>query len=239
MIAAKKRIRALEKRDEDKLKDDVAKNDYESTIFEFRGWLHEDEHSVYILESEKDDHLEKLTEAEDWLFDNDDAGYKEFQTRTYELSSTFYKYKGRKDIFQEREQIVPKIFKGIQKWKNEIMDLTENKPWITDDEKNDVLEKMNDMNSWLEEKVKEQAEKKLTDDAVITAKDIDAKFKPVEKLYKKVTDKKKPKEVKKKKEKLNKLDDEKKEGDEDNEKKEEKKEEKSEEKAEEKADEEK
>ena len=124
---------------------------------------------------------------------------------------------------------MPKIFKGIQKWKNEIMDLTENKPWITDDEKNDVLEKIEDMNSWLEEKVKEQAEKKLTDDAVLTAKDVDAKFKPVEKLYKKVTDKKKPKETKKKKEKK----EEKKEDDEDNEKKEEKAEDKSEENADE------
>jgi len=96
VIAAKKRIRALEKRDEDKLKDDVAKNDYESNIFEFRGWLQDDDHSVYILENERDDHLEKLTTAEDWLFDNDDAGHKEFQTRTYEISASFAKYKGRK-----------------------------------------------------------------------------------------------------------------------------------------------
>lgn len=68
-------------------------------IFEFRGWLHEDENAVYIAEADKDDNLEKLTTAEDWLFDNDDAGYKEFQTRTYELGSAFSSYKGRKTAF--------------------------------------------------------------------------------------------------------------------------------------------
>jgi len=99
MVAAKKRIRALEKRDEDKLKNDVAKNNYESTIFEFRGWLHDDENSVYITEADKEDNLEKLTTAEDWLFDNDDAGYKEFQTRTYELATAFNSFKGRKTAF--------------------------------------------------------------------------------------------------------------------------------------------
>lgn len=44
---------------------------------------------------------------------------------------------------------MPKTLKGLLKWKNEIDDLTEKKPWITDDEKNDVLEKISDMNSWL------------------------------------------------------------------------------------------
>jgi hypothetical protein len=40
---AKLRIKALEKRDTDKLKTDEAKNTYESLIYEFRAWLNEDE----------------------------------------------------------------------------------------------------------------------------------------------------------------------------------------------------
>jgi hypothetical protein len=40
---AKSRLKALEKRDTDKLKTDEAKNTYESLIYEFRTWLNEDE----------------------------------------------------------------------------------------------------------------------------------------------------------------------------------------------------
>lgn len=45
--AAKDRIRALEKRDNDKYKTDEAKNTFESLIYEFRSWLNEDENQVY------------------------------------------------------------------------------------------------------------------------------------------------------------------------------------------------
>jgi hypothetical protein len=37
------RMRALEKRDEDKKKNDAAKNDFESLVLEFRSWLNDDD----------------------------------------------------------------------------------------------------------------------------------------------------------------------------------------------------
>merc|ERR1712232_880577 len=57
---AKKRIRALQKRDEDKLKDDEAKNTFESLIYEFRGWLNEGENEAFVPESERDNQIDKL-----------------------------------------------------------------------------------------------------------------------------------------------------------------------------------
>ena len=41
---AKERLRWFEKRDEDKIKTDKAKNDYESIIYAMREWVSEDEH---------------------------------------------------------------------------------------------------------------------------------------------------------------------------------------------------
>ena len=52
------------------------------------------------------------------------------------------------------------------------------------------------MRSWLEEKLKEQSKVSLDKDPVITAEAISNKLKPVNKMYKKVTEKKKPKEKK-------------------------------------------
>jgi hypothetical protein len=54
------------------------------------------------------------------------------------------------------------------------------------------------MRSWLQDKIKEQAKVPLHEDPVVTAEAITNKLKPVTKLYKKVTDKKKPKEKKSK-----------------------------------------
>lgn len=77
MKAAKKRIKALEKRDEDKHKNDEAKNTYETDLYAFRGWLNEDENAAYISEKDKDEQLESLVKAEDWLDeDGSEAGYK-------------------------------------------------------------------------------------------------------------------------------------------------------------------
>jgi len=89
-------MRALEKRDEDKLKNDEAKNSYESLIYEFRGWLNEDGNEVYVDEGQQEKDLEKLAVAEEWLEDEgSEAGYKEYQTRHYNLSSDYNKYKNR------------------------------------------------------------------------------------------------------------------------------------------------
>lgn len=39
MKEAKQRLKKLEQRDEDKLKTDEAKNEYEGLVYEVRGWL--------------------------------------------------------------------------------------------------------------------------------------------------------------------------------------------------------
>lgn len=71
MKEAKTRIKALEKRDNDKFKTDEAKNDYESLIYEFKDFLREDDNQVYESETEIEALLEVCNDAQDWL---DDAG---------------------------------------------------------------------------------------------------------------------------------------------------------------------
>jgi len=76
---AKKRIKALEKRDENKIKTDEARNAYESLIYEFRGWLRESENEDYVKEADREELFTMLEAAEDWLYeDGADLGYKEY-----------------------------------------------------------------------------------------------------------------------------------------------------------------
>lgn len=67
--AAKSRMKWYSKRDDDKIKTDVAKNDFESNIYTMRDWLREDENMPYVEEATRDAYIEKLTEWEDWLYD--------------------------------------------------------------------------------------------------------------------------------------------------------------------------
>ena len=45
---SKDRLRWYEKRDEDKVKIDKAKNDFESVIYALREWLYEDENIPFV-----------------------------------------------------------------------------------------------------------------------------------------------------------------------------------------------
>ena len=52
-VLAEARIRKFETRDDDKKKNDAAKNDYESLVIGFRSWLNDDENSAYITDSDR------------------------------------------------------------------------------------------------------------------------------------------------------------------------------------------
>lgn len=94
---ARSRIKALEKRDNDKLKTDEAKNTFESLIYEFRSWLNEDENQVYEEESTIGDLIAKCNDNEDWLYEaGAEVSYKEYQTKTYDMQGAFAKLKIRK-----------------------------------------------------------------------------------------------------------------------------------------------
>lgn len=54
---ARKRMKALDKRDEDRLKNDEAKNEFETVIYAFRAWLNEDENTPYVSENDRENWL--------------------------------------------------------------------------------------------------------------------------------------------------------------------------------------
>lgn len=85
----------MEKRDNDKLKTDEAKNSFESLLYDFRDFLRDEENEKYT--DELDQMFDKCDKEADWLDDaGPEVGYKEYQTRSYDLQSMFSKIKVRK-----------------------------------------------------------------------------------------------------------------------------------------------
>jgi len=95
---AKKRLKNLERRDDDKKMTDEAKNSYESLIYEFRGFLRDDDNFPYVKEEDREELITKTEDAEDWLYDaGSDVGFKVYQEKSYEMMTEYTKYKNRKE----------------------------------------------------------------------------------------------------------------------------------------------
>lgn len=79
-------MRAYKKRDEDKERNDVSRNDFESLVYKVRGWLREDENEPFVAEEEREEKIAYLNEMEDWLYeDGADEGYTVMEQKTKEL----------------------------------------------------------------------------------------------------------------------------------------------------------
>jgi len=135
----------LEKRDNDKLTTDEAKNEYESLIYAFRAWLNEDENQVYDTPQGIETMLEKVNEANDWLDDaGPKVGYKEYQSRSYDLLGDFNKLKNRREEHMLRQDKLVVIVESAQKMKDDMNDVLAAKPWISEDEGKDVTDKIDE-----------------------------------------------------------------------------------------------
>ena len=112
--AAKKRMKDLDKRDEEKKLTDEAKNKFESLIYEFRDFLRDEDNFVFVKESVRETLLQKCEDSEEWLYDaGSDVGYKVYQEKHYDLLSEYSTYKNRKVSAKERDEAIPKYVEEL------------------------------------------------------------------------------------------------------------------------------
>lgn len=116
---AKSRIKALEKRDNDKLKTDEAKNEFESLIYEFKDWLNDDENSLYDSPNGIEDMIKECDKNMEWYEDaGNEVGYKEYQTKAYSLSGDFSKLKIRKAEHKFRQENLEVVIENLTNMKS-------------------------------------------------------------------------------------------------------------------------
>lgn len=152
--AAKRRMKDLDKRDEEKKLTDEAKNAFETLIYEFRDFLREEDNFIYVKEADRETLLQKCEDAEEWLYDaGSDVGYKVYQEKHYDLLSEYSTYKNRKQQASERDEAVPKYMDELNDTKTKAIEIREKMPWVTEQEQSDLLEKVDETKQWLEEKV--------------------------------------------------------------------------------------
>ena len=133
MKDAKKRIKDLEKRDSDKLMQDEAKNSYESQIYEVRAWLRDDDNEDYVTSEDREALLEKLEEAEDWLYgDGAQVSYTKYQERGYELTKEQTQFTKRKNEHLARQKQIPQLRESLEESRSKAHLIRDGMPWITE-----------------------------------------------------------------------------------------------------------
>lgn len=155
---AKDRLRAFEKRDEEKAKTDKAKNDFESIIYALRDWVSESENIQFVGSNEEVEKiLEDLREAEDWL-ENDGymSTFDEYNKRFLALFKHSQSFKTRKDESERRDPAVSEAKKRIESFLDKLEELGRKKAWITEDQKKDLADRITEFTQWLEESVEKQ-----------------------------------------------------------------------------------
>jgi hypoxia up-regulated 1 len=205
---ARERLRWFEKRDDDKAKTDKAKNDFESVIYALRDWVNEDENVPFVGSDKIEEIMELLRNSEDWL-ENDgySAKYSEYLSKFSELNSKFNQIKMRKDEYNNRDDAVASTKTKLDRFQDKVEELKTKKAWITDDQRQDLIDKINETLTWLEEQLEKQKEVALNEDPAFRVSDLESKVKRVEQLYTRLNAIPKPKDTsskdgKKKKKKL-------------------------------------
>lgn len=177
-----------------------AKNKYEGYIYFIRNKLIDDEEDINKISSEEQrEALRKSAEeAEDWMFDEGfSADLKTYEAKYEELSAPAEKVFFRAAELSAR----PKAIKALTSKLDKVGDLM--KKWettmthITEEERQEVLDKVEEARKWIEEKVAEQEKADQTADPVFTSEEVPGQTKKIESIVGRLMKKPKPKPEKK------------------------------------------
>ncbi len=200
MAESKAKLDELAQKDKERMMLEEAKNKYEGYIYFIRNKLIDDEEDINKISSEEQrEALRKSAEdAEDWMFDEGfSADLKTYEAKYEELSAPAEKVFFRAAELSAR----PKAIKALTSKLDKVGDLM--KKWettmthITEEERQEVLDKVEEARKWVEEKVAEQEKADQTADPVFTSEEVPGQTKKIESIVGRLMKKPKPKPEKK------------------------------------------
>lgn len=96
--------------------------------------------------------MHALREAEDWLEgDGYSSTYEQYSGKFNELNKRYTQLKMRKEEYEMRDPAVESARKRTNSYHDKVDEISNKKPWITDDHKKDMYERMNETLAWLDE----------------------------------------------------------------------------------------
>jgi len=200
MAESKAKLDYLTQKDKERVMLEEAKNRVESYIYLIKNKLIDDEENIgKVTNEEQREALRKLSaDGADWLdFDGYDADLETMEAKYKELSEPAEKVWFRVKEMTERPAAVAAMKKKIDKVEKLTMQWKDSMPQITEEEKEDVMAKVEAVRTWLSEKEAEQEKIASHEEPAFTSAEVPLQTKSLERLIAKLLKKPKPKPVKK------------------------------------------
>jgi len=126
-------------------------------IYKMRSWLREDENAVYVEADTLEERIDNLTALEDWLYeDGSSANHTVYQDKHKDLAKEFEKLEIRKGWFEQQDEFKNNTMTALDAYLEKVGKLSESKPWITDEELKDVVDKVDEIRKWFEALLEKQ-----------------------------------------------------------------------------------
>merc|ERR1712137_1189892 len=177
------------------------RNTYESYIYLIKNKLSdfEDEIAAISTEEQREALLKSASEAEDWMYDEGyDADLETYKNKYEELSAPAEKVFFRMTEVSAREEAVQELTKKLDKVETLMQKWVTSMPQVTEEERGEVITKVNEIRAWIAEKTEAQAAADPTTDPVFTSAEVPLQTVDLQKIVGKLS--KKPKPVPKKEE---------------------------------------
>jgi len=202
MAESKAKMEALAQKDRERQLLEAAKNKVESYIYKIKNKLIDDEENINKVSTEEQrEEISKLaTDAEEWLYDD---GYNADLVTMEDKYAELY-VPAQKIFFRVSELTArPAAVLALKEKLNKIVSLMTKwettHPQVTEDERKDVLSKVEEIRTWLSEKEAEQDKLSKTEEPVLISEELPFKTKAVESIVSRLSRKPKPKPPKKEK----------------------------------------
>ena len=195
-------MEALAQKDKDRQMLESAKNMVESYIYKIKNKLIDDEENVNLVTTaeQREEILKLANDAEEWLYDDGyNADLVTMQNKFAELETPAEKIFFRVAEMAARPVAVAALTEKLGKIVALMTKWETTHPHITEEERGDVLTKVEEIKSWLADKEAEQEKLALNEDPVVSSAELKAKTKVVEAVVGRLSKKPKPKPPKAKK----------------------------------------
>lgn len=158
-----------------------------------REWLNEDSNLIYVEQKTRENHIEYLSEIEDWLYgDGTYANHSVYSDKRKGIDKDFQKYRGIQIADQKRQDTINQSEEAMVSLEKQLEELKELKPWITDEEFKDISDSISEFRVWLKDIALKQEKLAKHEEPILKEDDVFNKVKKIANLYQKISKKKKP-----------------------------------------------
>lgn len=198
---SKGKLDELARKDKERVELEAARNSVESYCYLIKNKLadHEDEVAKVSTEEQREQIRQLGADVTDWLdFEAYDADLETFRAKLKEMSEPAEKIWFRMNELTARPAAIVAMSDKLSKVEEILKKWETTMPQITEEERGEVLAKVDEIKKWMEEKLAEQETKQPHEDPAFSSDDVPLQSKSLERLMAKLSKKPKPKPVKKK-----------------------------------------